>query len=86
MWWPRRYPNGPYAAKAFERTITGSPDGEYRMVSLPPGSYVIEVDTQGFAKATANGVLISVGGMAELPVTLSVAGGQEVVNVSAELN
>ncbi len=72
------------AAKAFERTITGSPDGEYRMVSLPPGSYVIEVDTQGFAKATANGVLISVGGMAELPVTLSVAGGQEVVNVSAE--
>ena len=71
-------------AKAFERTVTGSPDGEYRMVSLPPGSYVIEVDTQGFAKATANGVLISVGGMAELPVILSVAGGQEVVNVSAE--
>ena len=25
-------------AKAFERTVTGSPDGEYRMVSLPPGS------------------------------------------------
>jgi hypothetical protein len=71
-------------ARAFERTVAGSPDGEYRVVSLPPGSYVIEVDTQGFAKATANGVLISVGGMAELPVTLSVAGGQEVVNVSAE--
>jgi Carboxypeptidase regulatory-like domain/TonB dependent receptor len=71
-------------AKAFERTVTGSPDGEYRIVSLPPGTYVITVETQGFAKATANDVIISVGGMAELPVTLSVAGGQEVVNVSAE--
>ncbi|HEX4425061.1 MAG TPA: carboxypeptidase regulatory-like domain-containing protein [Terriglobales bacterium] len=71
-------------AKAFERTVTGSPDGEYRVVSLPPGTYVITVETQGFAKATANDVIISVGGMAELPVTLSVAGGQEVVNVTSE--
>jgi Carboxypeptidase regulatory-like domain/TonB dependent receptor len=71
-------------AKAFERTVTGSPDGEYRVVSLPPGTYVITVETQGFAKATAANVIISVGGMAELPVTLSVAGGQETVNVTSE--
>jgi hypothetical protein len=70
--------------KAFERTVTNSPDGEYRVVSLPPGTYVVTVETQGFAKATANDVIISVGGMAELPVTLSVAGGQEVVNVTSE--
>ncbi len=72
------------AAKAFERTVTGSPDGEYRVVSLPPGIYVITVETQGFAKTTSNDVIISVGGMTELPVTLSVAGGQEVVNVTSE--
>jgi len=70
-------------SKAFERAVTGSPDGEYRVVSLPPGTYVITVETQGFAKATASNVVITVGGMSELPVTLTVAGGQEVVNVSS---
>ncbi len=71
-------------AQAFERTLTGSSDGEYRIVSLPPASYAITVEAQGFARATANNVGVTVGGMSELPVTLSIAGGQEVVNVSAE--
>ncbi len=71
-------------AQAFERTLTGSSDGEYRIISLPPATYVITVEAQGFAKATANNVRITVGGMSELPVTLSIAGGQEVINVSSE--
>jgi Carboxypeptidase regulatory-like domain/TonB dependent receptor len=71
-------------AKAFERAVTGSSSGEYRLVSLPPGTYVVMVETRGFAKATVNDVIISVGGLLELPLTLSVAAGTEVVNVSAE--
>ena len=69
--------------KAFERTVTGSSNGEYRLVSLPPGTYVVMAETGGFAKATVNDVIISVGALLELPLTLSVAGGTEVVNVSA---
>ena len=38
----------------------------------------------GFAKATAENVAITVGQKAELPVELSVAGGQETVTVSSE--
>jgi Carboxypeptidase regulatory-like domain/TonB dependent receptor len=70
--------------KAFERSVTGSPDGEYSVVNLPPDTYTVSVEAQGFAKATANDVTITVGGMSELPITLSVAGGKEVVEVSSE--
>jgi hypothetical protein len=70
--------------KAFERVVTGNSNGEYRLVSLPPGTYVVMAETPGFAKATVNDVIISVGALLELPLTVSVAGGTEVVNVSAE--
>jgi hypothetical protein len=69
--------------KAFERTVTDNADGEYRILLLPPGKYAITIEAQGFAKAAANNVVITVGGMSELPVSLSIAGGQEVVDVSA---
>jgi len=71
-------------AKAFDRAVTGSPDGEYSIVNLPPDTYTVSVEAQGFAKATASSVTITVGGLAELPVTLSIAGGKEVVEVSSE--
>jgi Carboxypeptidase regulatory-like domain/TonB dependent receptor len=70
-------------AKAFERSTNESNEGEYRILSLPPGSYVVTVDAPGFAKLTANDVVITVGQLAQLPITLSVAGAQEVVNVSS---
>jgi len=70
-------------AKAFERSTTENNDGEYRILSLPPGTYVVTVDAPGFAKLTANDVVITVGQLAQLPITLSVAGAQEVVNVSS---
>ena len=71
-------------AKAFERAVTGSPDGEYSIVNLPPDTYAVVVEAPGFAKASANSVTITVGGLAELPVTLSIAAGKEVVEVSSE--
>src|SRR3989475_7337129 len=70
-------------AKAFERSTTESNEGEYRILSLPPGSYVVTVDAPGFAKLTAKEIVITVGQLAQLPITLSVAGAQEVVNVSS---
>jgi hypothetical protein len=51
---------------------------------LAPGTYSVIVDAPGFAKTEATGVVITVGGMAELRVTLTVAGGKEVVEVSSE--
>jgi hypothetical protein len=70
-------------AKAVERPAAGNGQGEYSVLALPPGSYSVRVTASGFANATAQGVIITVGGMADLPITLSVAGGTEKVEVSA---
>jgi hypothetical protein len=71
-------------AKGLERTGTGNGAGEYRILALSPGRYTVTAEAPGFAKFTAENVVVTVGEVADLPVTLSVAGTQEVVNVSAE--
>src|SRR5208282_158093 len=71
-------------AKGLERAATGDGQGGYSARQLPPGTYSVTVDASGFAKAEANGVAITVGGLVDLPVTLSISGGQEVVEVSTQ--
>ena len=71
-------------AKGLERTATSDGQGGYSIRQLSPGTYTVTVDAPGFAKFEATEVAITVGGMAELPVALSVAGGKEVVEVSAQ--
>ncbi len=71
-------------AKALERAGSSDGQGGYSVRQLAPGNYSVIVDAPGFAKAEATGVAITVGEMAELPVTISVAGGKEVVEVNAQ--
>src|SRR5713101_4392421 len=71
-------------AKGLERTGTADGQGGYSVRLLPPGVYSVTVEAAGFAKAEANGVNITVGQMAELPVALTIASGKEVVEVSSE--
>jgi hypothetical protein len=70
-------------AKGVERSGTGNGQGEYRILLLPPGTYQVTAEAAGFAKTTVENVVITVGQVADLPVSLSVAGTQEVVNVSS---
>ena len=71
-------------AKGLERTGSSDGQGGYSVRQLAPGTYSVTVDASGFAKAEAAEVAITVGGMTELPVTLSVAGGKEVVEVTSQ--
>ena len=71
-------------AKGLERTANGDGEGGYSVRQLPPGSYLVTVETPGFTKVENTGVIITVGGLVELPVLLSVAGGKEVVEVSSQ--
>jgi hypothetical protein len=71
-------------SRGIERTLENRADGEYHLLSLPPGQYVVTVEAAGFAKATAVGVRVTVGQAAELPVTLNVAGRVTEVTVSGE--
>jgi hypothetical protein len=71
-------------AKGFMRSTTQNAEGEYRLVSLPPGMYTVTVEAAGFAKAEARDQAVTVGQMKELPIILSLSGVETVVNVSSE--
>jgi hypothetical protein len=70
-------------SKGIERVASSNGQGEYSALALPPAAYTVTVNAQGFAKATAADVVITVGGSADLPINLTVAGTQEVVEVSS---
>ncbi len=70
-------------SKALERATGENTDGQYRILLLPPGTYTVTVTAPGFAMSTLTGVGIAVGTMAEIPISLSVAGTEEVINVSS---
>src|ERR1700693_5903534 len=71
-------------AKGLERIATADGQGGYSLRQLPPGSYSVTVETKGFTKVENTDVIITVGGLGELPVALTVAGGKEVVEVSSQ--
>jgi hypothetical protein len=70
--------------KAFVRSTTLNTDGEYRLVSLPPGVYTVTVEAPGFSKAEAKDQSVTVGQLKDMPIVLSVSGVETVVNVSSE--
>jgi len=71
-------------AKGLERSGSSDGQGGYSVRQLSPGIYTVTVDAPGFAKAEDSGVAITVGGIAELPITVSISGGKEVVEVSSQ--
>jgi hypothetical protein len=71
-------------SKGFLRSTSVNTLGEYSLRSLPPGTYTVAVEAPGFAKATADNVNITVGQMADLPVTLAVAGAEQSISINAE--
>ena len=71
-------------AKGVERAGSSDGQGGYSVRQLPPATYSVSVDTPGFARAEASGITITVGQMAELPVTIAIAGGREVVEVNSQ--
>jgi hypothetical protein len=71
-------------AKGLVRTATGNGEGGYSAQLLPPGTYSVTIDAAGFTGILSTGVVITVGGLVELPVTLSIATGKEVVEVSSQ--
>jgi hypothetical protein len=72
------------AAKGLERAATPDGQGGYTVRLLPPGTYSVTVEAAGFAKAQASNMVITVGGVVDLPVALAVATGKEVVEVTSQ--
>jgi len=71
-------------AKGVERTSASDGQGGYSVRLLPPGTYTVTVEAAGFTKIENTGVIVTVGGLVELPLTLTVSGGKEIVEVSSQ--
>jgi hypothetical protein len=74
-------------SKGFSRVTTSDGTGGYRLLLLPPGTYTVTTTAPGFSKLVMQGVMLTVGQQAELPLGLTLASSvdQVTVNAGAEL-
>ena len=74
------------ASKGFSRSTTSDGQGNYQLLLLPPGMYVLTATAPGFAKLTEENVVLTVGERAELRLSLSISGNETVtVNAGADI-
>jgi len=67
----------------FRRSTTSSAEGTFSFPGIPPGSYRVEVELQGFKKSSIEGVTAAVDKQTNVAVVLTVGGVSEVVTVDA---
>jgi hypothetical protein len=65
-------------------TAVSNDSGLYVIPNLPPGTYELTTEAQGFAKSTQRGIVLTVGQVATFDVTVSVAQAAEKVVVTTE--
>jgi len=66
------------------RVATSDAEGNFSMISLPPGEYGITAEASGFKRTVLSGVRLTVGQSAELTVKLEVGAADVTVNVSGD--
>jgi hypothetical protein len=67
-----------------ERTVTTGPQGDYRFLALPPGTYSLSVSVKGFAHYTQTGLQLLVNTPATVNIQLKVGTATESVTVTSE--
>ncbi|HEV2668782.1 MAG TPA: carboxypeptidase-like regulatory domain-containing protein, partial [Blastocatellia bacterium] len=72
------------AGKGISRTTTSDEQGEYRLLSLPPGIYQLKVEASGFTAQAQSGVEVTVGQTLNKDIALQVGATSEMVNVTTE--
>lgn len=68
--------------KGFTKTLTTGGDGTYQFPLLQPGMYRVEVSMQGFERAVANQVELTIGASVVYDIHLKVGSVQDVMNVT----
>ena len=70
--------------RGITKIATTGADGSYQIPLLPPGVYRIEVALEGFEKAVANAVELSVGASVVYDVHLKIGSVKDVLDVTAD--
>jgi hypothetical protein len=70
-------------SKGTTRTVTTDENGSYVILSLPPSTYTVKIESSGFASKTVNNVLLEVGQQLALDVDLVIGDVGVVVDVTA---
>jgi hypothetical protein len=68
----------------FTRTVLTDDAGGYRILSLPPGSYVLHVMRPGFSRQELTGIQLTIGQTAVVDVTLQIGPANETITVAAD--
>nr|MBA2304259.1 carboxypeptidase regulatory-like domain-containing protein [Acidobacteriota bacterium] len=68
----------------FVRTGVSDQEGRYRIAAIPPGSYEISAELQGFGRAVRRGITLTVGAESVIHFDMTVAGVTEQVTVQAD--
>src|SRR5215813_362766 len=71
-------------ARNFERSAQTNETGYFTLLSLPPGHYTLSVTAKGFAKMVAKDVGLTVGQVADYPVTVQLPTAETEVLVTGE--
>ncbi|MBC7901442.1 MAG: TonB-dependent receptor [Saprospiraceae bacterium] len=72
------------ADKGVTRTATTDSDGEYRFLSLPPGTYQIRVEASGFSSQVKNAIQVTVGQTADQNFALQIGDATATVEVTGD--
>jgi len=70
-------------ATSLTRSTRSTAEGSYTLPQLPVGTYNVTVEAAGFKQASATAVTLDVSQQREVDFTLTLAGGQQVVEVQA---
>ena len=57
-----------------ERVVVSNSDGRFTIPTLPPGTYTIKAELQGFQSTMLTGLVLNVGQELTMNLTLQVAG------------
>jgi hypothetical protein len=65
------------------RTAVTDTEGRFATPALPPGTYDVRSELQGFSPQSAPGIVLALGSAVEITLTMAVAGAQEQITVTA---
>lgn len=72
------------SSKGVSRSATTDSEGEYRLLTLPPGTYQIRVEAGGFSSQVKNEVQVTVGQIADQNFSLQVGDATATVEITAD--